>query len=435
MKALVFLCVLSWVGAASAAELQVAVGAIDGKGGGTKAIAELQTELKRLGDIRIHTTKELQRAAADEGVADRLPDDARALGRLCAYLEIDAVIFGGFAGGGRRGPGDLRLTVYNGGDGAILGEHTFSGKPGKAFWRHVAQTLEPDLRRGSRYPPRAVAPPPPVTPEPVVLPVEPVPVEDVSASTTAGKAELLRVRGGLSFMSRSFEYTADGESPQFTDGGIRYESSMAPGVAIEAELYPLATATDGPGRDFGIGVRFEKTFLGATRQEVTLDDGTTEEHDLETKHQHLTFDLRYRHRFGEGDASPEISAFAGMGLLDFELESNPEYRGTSYRYWRLGLGAVVPFGTPLIGADVRFQFFPSANLGDTVEELGDEASTSGFGVYGGLVSRIGNDFTAHAGFDLTALDSDVKGKGREGRVGKSAEDRYLGVRVLAGYQF
>jgi hypothetical protein len=346
--------VLSWVGAASAAELQVAVGAIDGKGGGTKAIADLQTELKKLGDIKIHTTKELQRAAADDGVADRIPNDARALGRLCAYLEIDAIVYGAFEGGGRRGPSELRVTVYNGGDGAILGEHTFNGKPGRAFWREVAQTIEPELRRGSHQPPRAVAPPPPVTPEPVVLPVEPVPVEDVRAdSAPAGEAELLRVRAGLSFMSRSFEYTADSASPQFTDGGIRYESSFAPGVAVEAELYPLAMTTDGPGKDFGIGVRFEKTFLGATKQEVTLDDGTTEEHDLETKHQHLAFDLRYRHRFGAGESSPEISAFAGLGLLDFELESNPEYRGTSYRYWRLGLGATVPFGTPLIGADVR----------------------------------------------------------------------------------
>jgi hypothetical protein len=422
---------------AARADVDVVIGGIEGRNGGTRAIADLQTELKRMGGVRIHTTKEFTRAAEGDGVADRLPGDARALSRLAVYLQIDAVVYGRFAGG-KRGDQTLQMTVYNGGDGRVLGEHDFpvpGGKVGRSLWRQVAETIEPDLHHGDHHAAARVEPveptPAPVA-QPTVLPVEPVAEAETHPEREA-KSDLLRLRAGLSFMSRSFNYTAADDSAQFTDGGIRYDSSLAPGVVVEAELYPLASSTDGFAKDIGVGFRFEKVFL-STKQEVTLEDGTTEQRNLDTKHQHLAFDLRYRHRFGADELSPELSVFAGLGLLDFELQHNDEYRGTNYKYWRLGLGATVPFGTPLIGADVRLQYFPSADMGDTVEEVGDSASTSGFGIYAGLVSHFADDFSVHAGFDLTSLDSDVKGEGRGGRIGKSAEDRFLGARVMAGWR-
>lgn len=437
------------VPAAARDDQRVAVGAIDGVRDERQTIVGLQRELRRLPRVDIQTTSGFRKEAARQGAADRLPDDPRALSAVAHALQVDAVIYGRVEKPRRRRRDRvLILTVYNGGDGTILGEHSIRVRRGRftrGVWRRAARALEDDIRRGDHTlyavrPPPPPSPPPPAaatTFEPVPVAVDMAPVADEAPDDgppAGARADLVRLRAGIAVLSRTFEYAADAASPQFGDGGIQYESSLSPGVAIEAELYPLAALTAGPGGNVGIGVRFEKVFLG-TRQTVTLDDGTTEERDLETDHHHLVFDLRYRHRFGTGDAAPELGGRLGMGLLDFALEDNPEYRGTSYTYFLVGAGARVPLGTPLLAADVQLAWIPTADLGDSVEELGEEASASGFAVFAGLSSRVGDDFTLQGGFDLTSFSADVSGTGRGGRIGKTADDRYLGFRVMAGYRF
>ena len=91
--------------------------------------------------------------------------------------------------------------------------------------------------------------------------------------------------------------------------------------------------------------------------------------------------------------------------------------------------------TPIAALDVQVSLLPVVSLGDTVRELGAEASTFGWRTYLGLGSRFGSGLTASAGVEYLSMASDVTGAGRGGRQGKTAEDTYLGLRFLAGYQF
>ena len=449
--------------ACAAGSIRVAVTAIDGRGGGRGAIKNFQRALKRLPGLRIQTTKGFYAEARAQGVERRLPEDSGAISSVAVTLGVDAVIYGRVAKPkhrprkrSRRRDRVLHLTVYNGGDGSVIGQHDVrvpKGKLTKQLWRRAARTVAKDLRQGTREPAFTIAAPP----EPVVderfdrlegtdgrdrYSPEPVPAHDQNMrigddrddDPPTGDAEIIRVRAGAILLSRSFDYQVTDESMPFRDGGIQYATTLAPGVAVEADLFPAAIFTGGAASDFGLRLSFHKAFL-QTKQTVSRSDGTDETRDLETHHSHLRTGLLYRHRFGDDEAAPEIAGGVGLGFLTFELQGNGEYDGASYTYIDTVVGGEIPLGTRYAIADLSARLLPWASLGDTTTELGESASIIGWGIAVGLSSRWGAGLSSHIGLDYTALSADVSGTGRDERQGKTASDAYTTLKAMVEGRF
>jgi opacity protein-like surface antigen len=436
-------------GAAAEAPVVVAIPGIEGVKSSreTTHIGRLQKELRRKKGIEIQSTRGWRKAVKGAGLDGQLPDDEKGFVNLCTDLKVDAVVYASLEKiEGERRMYEMRYTVYNGGDGAMLGQASVR-VPGQRLttkiWKQSASELEAIVRQGRHSPngwvPPAPAPPPVAAePDPVYEPEpEPVVMESTEPETPPD-SDWLRLRAGPAFLARTFSSTfKDGDAPgsrPFAEGGIEYESSMAPGIAVEAEVYPAAPFTGSFAKNVGLYLSFSKVFLD-TNQEVEREDGGVDETSLGTSHLHFEGGLKVRYAFGPAGRSPEVFGDVGYGILAFELDDNPEYNGARYTYARVGLGGRAPLGTRYLALDARVGFVPTASLGDTEEELGGSVSTSGFQVYGGLSSEVADAFAIGAGVDYTAFNSDISGTGRDDRQGEKAEDRYLGFRLLAGYRF
>ncbi len=445
---LCFPSVLALAPAAWGRDVTVTIASMEGPGKERGRLVGLQRELKRLRGVRVQTTSGFLDEAKKQRVTDLLPDDGRALSEVARALEVDAVVYGRLVRPdkrnwprAKRSDRELQLVVYAGADGSVVGERTVRVRKGRLTrdtYKKAAKAIEADLQAAIDVPP----PPPPVEREPEPMPVfdEPVPVtprddepDEPSADTGDGPS-MLQIHAGLALLSRTFDYTAAPDSAQFAEGGIQYESSTVPGIALDVEFLPLKLVTDGFARGFGLGLTYEKVFL-STQQAVQLSDGTTEDAKLETTHQHLWLRLLYRYAFGEAGRDPELVGHIGLGWLTFQLEDNDEYNGAAYQYLSLGVGGYVPLGTPYLALDARISVMPSVDLGDTAEELGDEVSAFGYRLYGGLASMLAGGLSIQAGLEWTSIGADITGAGRDGRIGESATDDYLGFRLMGGYRF
>ncbi|MCA9539247.1 MAG: hypothetical protein KC620_10200 [Myxococcales bacterium] len=433
--------VLLLLAASAAAEpLRVVIGDLAGPKVGRRDYIGFQRALKGLGGVRVQSTSGFTKQAKAMRVDDRVPQDPAALAEVCAVLEVDVVVFGTLL---RPSPGQwpdagpndrmLVFSVYAGNDGRYIDERRVEvprGKLTSGVWRDSAVAIEPLLSEAMRPPP---PPPPPMDFAPI--PVDPEPVVDytretVEPETPRGPFPFVRLHGGLALLSRTFDLTARKDSPLFSDGGIQYESSIVPGIALDAEVYPFGGDSEGFARGLGLGLRFEKVFL-STEASVTGPDGEAEVKTLSTSHSHLLARLIYLYDFASGI---ELGGHFGLGFLSFEIQENPEYNGVSYTYLDVGLSGRVPLGTPYLAVELRGSWLPYAGVGDTAKELGGEVSTSGYRVMGGLGSLMG-DLSLLLGVEWTALSSEITGEGRGGRKGESATDQFLGLRLMGGYRF
>jgi hypothetical protein len=236
---------------------------------------------------------------------------------------------------------------------------------------------------------------------------------------------------GAMSLARSFAYTADPSSQVFREGGIDYELGLVPGLAVEAQFAPFAQSRNTFARGLGLRFLYEKAFF-RTQQTVTKDDGSQTTALLESRHGHFAGHITYRYVM---DSTAEFGGYLGGGNLIFELAENEEYKGAAYTYLDLGIEGFLPFGTPHIGFAGRAGILPYASLGDTVEEIGQEAALFGFKVYGGLAARLPIGLTLSAGLEYTSFQADVSGEGRGRRIGQSAADAYTALRFLLGYRF
>lgn len=444
--------VLLIVGTAGAAEsVRVAIGDFTGSGSSVRGIGVFQGALKRLGGIGIESTRSFQSEARRMGVSRDLPGDERALIQVSAAVDVDAIIYMDIARSSRRRRDKvLRLSVYAGRNGRLLGEHDVRvsrGRLTRSEWRKAARAVEQDIYDALNVRP----PPPPRRAAPIEMPVTDLGAvrrdddrrddygggrlgdrldEDPDADDSAG--HMFRLAGGIALLSRSFRYTATDQSPKFNPGGIQYESALVPGFALDAEYHPFAKSK-GFARGFGLQMRFEKVFVN-TEQEVQTESGPTIQ-ALETSHAHFLLRAMYRHRFNERPDSIEVHGGLGFGVLSFQMAENEEYNGVLYQYFDVTVGAYAPLSTQYLAMDVRASLLPAVGLGDTVEELGEVASTFGFRIYAGLASLVTSSVTLAAGFEYTGFNSAITGAGRDGREGETAEDAFVGVRLLGGYRF
>lgn len=442
--------------AALAQRVHVAIVGVRGKGGGASAVSGLQGALQKLKDISFESTRNFLAEAEQRGVADKVESDPKAMSQVARALEVDAVVRGTLEEAQRSKAKTLTLSVYNGGNGKLLGEEVIDVPGGKLtpkVFTQAARAIEPYLRMGEHKsafveePSAPVAAP--VTPLRNEVITETEPEEAPAAS--GERRDFVRVSAGLAMRKRNFKYAVHPETAAtvdqflFVPDGISYESDLSPGVGVSAEIYPLALTMTGPVTGIGLVASYEKIFLG-TKQKVVKEDDSVTTSELTTIQSLLDAGLRYRYGFGSAETGPEIQGTVGMAWSTFELENNDEYKGTNYRYLHVGAGGRIPFGTPLAAAEIEVRYLPMIDLGDTAKELGKSVDASGYGFTAGVVSQFGPGLLAQVGFDYTAIAGDVKGEGRgvdtngddvedKVRHGKSMEDSYLGIHARVGYHF
>lgn len=431
--------------------VRVAIGDFTGRGASVRGIGVFQGQLKRLGGIGIESTRSFQNEARRMGVERALPRDERAMIQVSAAVDVDAIIYMHLERGRGRNK-VLRLDVYAGRNGRLIGEHSVNVRRGRLYrsvYQRAAKAVERDLYASLEVRP----PPPPRREEPIRMPVTDLqrPRDDLRADRgrdrdrgigdrldpdpdpVAGDRKMFHLSGGLALLSRSFRYTASDDSPKFNPGGIQYESAMVPGFALDAEIYPFVRIARNFAKGFGVKLRFEKVFVN-TEQEVQTETGPTIQ-ALETSHAHFLLRAMYRHRFNESPESIEVHGGLGFGVLSFQMAENEEYNGALYQYLDLTVGAYAPLSTQYFAIDLRLSLMPAVSLGETVDELGADASTFGFRVYAGLASLVSDAVQLTAGFEYMGLNSTINGAGRDGREGETAEDAFVGVRLMGGYRF
>lgn len=436
----------------AAGEIRVAIGDISGRGGGLRAIGKLQRALRRDDDIAIQSTKAFQRKAKQLRVARYIPGDARGLADLCDALDLDAVVYAQIDRASRRSRSRIVLVDVYDRQGARIATHEIQAGRRKsipsAVWTDVARAIEPDLRsldrRGfsaGRDPVEVVEPveeirldPIPVTAVPEPEPVQPR-IRDRRVDPPIDRdLEIINISAGLFFLSRSFDYSVSDDSVAFAEGGIDYSTTLSPGIAVNAEIFPLRAVVRNAAAHLGLGLSFEKAFL-STDQEITDLQGQTRAQTLNTAHHHIRTRLQYRAPLSDSDTAIQLGGHLGLGWIKFKLQDNPEYSGVEAAYFDLGLDTLIPLGSPKIAAKLAIRYLPTADLGDTAQELGGEVSTSGFGFTAGLMGRLVGGLTAELALDYTSLSHDVSGEGRGDRIGEEASDAYTGLRLLMGYAF
>jgi hypothetical protein len=412
-------------------DLRVAVGDLRGRGLRDRNIGHFQKQLKRVEGIKIQSTRGFRDAAKRLGLSARdLGQDPRGLADTAARADVGAVIYGLLRRGRSRKDRIIRLSVYEGRTGQLVGEHDIDvprGRFTQRVWEDAARAVAPDLYKildGN------VAPPASPEPAPDMTFSAPVPVAPPPRPRFERQRPVLRIHAGFATTARTFSYETAPSTTALIDG-VSYESSLVPGLALDLEAYPGQAMTNGFAAGFGLGVRFEKVFL-STEQ---VDPATSEAVSLDTQHQHLLLRALYRRALGAGPTAIELVGHLGYGLLSFEVEENKDYRGATWSYLDLGIGASIPLTTPLAALDLEISVLPGADLGDRTEELGKEASSFGYRIYGGVSSLIGGGLSLMAGGEYTSFSTEVTGEGRDGRVGQAASDAYLTFRLMAGYRY
>jgi len=437
----------------------IVVGRIDGTRRIRRSLGALEHALRAQPGIEVTSHQEFVARAEQLGMSNALPEDGRSLQSRCDELEIDAAIY---VTVDRHEAGrDIVVAVYAGVDGHFVSEHVVPAPTGRMtarLWNRVASIISPDLiglaatpapatRRETRTqsPSRRAASgsdadiPPyrasarrtrDVSRRIDELPIDDDITEDGNFPSDGTRHPLADIRIGGMAMSRSFAYTADEASQIFAEGGINYDLGFVPGLAVDARFTPFAQKRFG-ARGLGFRILFEKAFF-RTQQTVTKDDGSESRALLDSNHSHIYGALEYTHFFASGG---EVGGFLGYGFLTFELAENDEYSGSNYGYLSGGAKGYIPFGTPIFGLEVQASVIPFASYGETINEVGAEASVAGFSAYSGVAARFLNGLTLAVGGEYTAFNSDISGEGRGGRIGKSANDGFMVFRFLGGYRF
>ncbi len=421
---------------AHAQQARVVVGGMLGVRNSRQAIIGLQRALKKQG-FSIQSTKSFLAEARSRGLARRLPSDAQALVDLCGVMNVDAVIYVKRTRPARdtwprarRSDRVLDTIVYSGHDGSVLTLKAIRAPRGRLtreVWNNTARALSGGIGQ-------ALAPPPPPPPPPLRIESEPQrrPQPTQTPEDIGSVADpMLVMHAGLSFRSRSFQWKAAGSSAVFKNGGIEYDSALVPGIGIEGEFYPFRNSST-VARGIGFGVQFDKVFLETEQKEIV---SAGEAGNLETSHQQLRLRILYERAIGVAADALRLQAVIGMGWLSFDVAGGDDYRGTSYQFFEVGGGAVIPLGSPLFNLEARFTYVPTADLGDTVEEVGDSATATGFNLQTGMLLSMPEGLTARIGLDYQVFSIVPTGAGRDGRVGAEADDAYLGFRIQAGYRF
>jgi len=438
--------------------IYVVIGRIDGISRIRRNQQRFERALSAQAGIRVTDSRKFNDEAQGLGVLDMLPEDATSLERVCERVDIDAAVYVQVEPVGADSR--VTVTVYAALEGRYVGEQVIrvpNGRINTEVWQVATEAILPDLKRVlGQQQPAVIKRPIPMGRQPrarfdrrdqqrsetrtrnrrgreLGRRIDELPVDDAVISNRPkpnSNQVIGDIRLGLMSLGRNFVYTASPESQVFNRGGIDYQLGLVPGFAVDAHFTPFSRRRNAT-KGVGFRLLYEKAFF-RTQQTVTQQDQSQTTTLLDSRHDHFAGYLTYTHSFGK---KGELGGYLGVGRLIFELSQNQEYTGSSYTYMDTGLSGFVPFGTQLLGFSGRAGLIPYASLGDTVQELGGEATVFGYRVYLGLESRFDFGLTLSGGFEYTAFGSTVTGTGRDGRIGESADDHFMVLRFLGGYRF
>ncbi len=252
-------------------------------------------------------------------------------------------------------------------------------------------------------------------------------------------AGLVPVRGtahlGMSFIGRTLQFSLNDLAPgDFTPYG--YDGSLASGVAIDGEVYPLGSLGNRYIAGIGIGLSFDRTLALKSTQ-----DGMEE---FDSVQMAWGAGLRYAYELGDKPDEMTVRARVGYNSLGHSIDFGDMVYVPDVNYAYVDVGAgfrmmVIP--KLAAAADVRYLVVLSTG---TFAEADNYGGTSAWGldfdlgadyeVIPNVLVRAGVRYTRMSlSFDGTGALTQVGGVGEQYVDG--ASDTFLGAYLTGGYRF
>ncbi|WP_428267725.1 hypothetical protein [Haliangium sp.] len=268
--------------------------------------------------------------------------------------------------------------------------------------------------------------------------------EGPKASSSTRRA--MDVAAGLSLNSRFLR-----ASTQAGATGPEYNGTVAPGVFIDAEVYPAAFGPESmPARailsNIGIRVLFDRVLFLTSGVE-----GGGQSADLDTTHMRFGVGLVYRYFFGDADNAPVIKLGVGYDRLQFSLDKDAAPAGIDVDLPNVAYSSIDPgvaFTYPISGAlavtaDARLLLVLGAGEVEDMDEYGGTSSSLGFDIGAEVEYEILPRLSVRGALRFVDVTLAFDGTGaRTDRDGNAATqevdgitDYYIGAQVTAGYRF
>lgn len=265
-------------------------------------------------------------------------------------------------------------------------------------------------------------------PKPDDKPKEDAPKEDVAGrpKNTHGR-EIFNVFAGFDLGGRFFSFS-DGLTSNLRD----YDVFGAPGIALSAEVYPMAML-DVPFIQ-GLGI------VGDFRIALGLGSETTDGTVVETSWNRFDVGLRFRQALAKqtkpGDKAVVLGVRGTFGrdafLLDATGPLGDEAPGVEYLFIRGGLDATFPAGPLLLGIGAGYL---GALSSGTVYERMRGSSIGGIDLSGSLTVPIAAGFEARLSGEYIRWFYDFDPRADDAYVAGGAVDQYVHIELGPGYVF
>lgn len=274
------------------------------------------------------------------------------------------------------------------------------------------------------------APPPPLElkPEPKPKP-NPEPQEEVLLSPLAHPQFALWVGGRL--FVRDFLYdTAKGSA--LLRGGIRYSSAWLPGWGLRVITRPFKLPRHPLLGRLSLLAEYENYQFNSVYI-IPNPFGKDGQEKLPTTLNRWGAGMRFSHGLSTGARIHLINIELKYRGLKLALSENPEYLGTDYHIVELNILGIFSLIPGKLWFDLGGGFLPWVGLGDTLEEVGESAQNIGANALMGVRYRFNHGLSLGLSLALDFVFYDLEGEGRSGRLGESARDQIISLRVEAGW--
>jgi hypothetical protein len=249
----------------------------------------------------------------------------------------------------------------------------------------------------------------------------------------------LRVEVGVSGTGRQLTFNSNLDMDQAPPG---YKSNLVPGARVHAEIYPLALQDpDSAAAGFGIVADFDRAIGLTTTSSLALDSPLT------TTSQFWSVGLRYRIAIGNRAMSPSFTLGVGYGVRKFTIDRGPLEGGTLdlpdvvYKYIDPTVTARIPIH-PSSAFTVGGRFLAMRDTGPIGKnDQYGQAKVTGIDLEAGLEFLLGKYVLIHIAGVFTQLGYTFNGgavetNGRDGNMDTidvgGARDRYYGAMGTLG---
>ncbi|MFO0614185.1 MAG: hypothetical protein U0414_16455 [Polyangiaceae bacterium] len=286
----------------------------------------------------------------------------------------------------------------------------------------VKSALEPEIAPMRPKPKEA----PKDEPKPEPKPDQPEPKSEGRPKNTHGR-EILSAFVGFDLGGRFFSFT-DGLTSNLRD----YDVFGVPGIALSAEVYPMAML-DVPVIQ-GLGV------VGDFRIALGLGSETTDGTKVETAWNRFDVGLRFRQALAKqtkpGDKAVVLGVRGTFGrdafLLTAPAPLGDEAPGVEYFFMRGGLDATFPAGPILLGFQAGY--LGALSSGSVYERMRG-SSIGGVDLSGGVTVPLAAGFEARLTGEYVRWFYDFDPRADDKYVAGGAVDQYVHIELGPGYVF